>query len=79
MRLFSDDDRQARAALIQARQHLTEAAEVATGRDDDRFLDANDAVIDAERALPAWKRLDIDAGIYDHRGPDRTDDDTDEV
>lgn len=73
MRLFGDGDRQARAALIAARQQLAEAAAVATGRDDDRFLDANDAVIEAEAPLAWWQRLDIDAGLYDHRRDDDTD------
>lgn len=59
-----DNDRQARADLIAARQALAAAADGAT-EETDAYLVASARVIEAERALPAWKRVDIDAGLYD--------------
>ncbi|WP_033345597.1 hypothetical protein [Catenuloplanes japonicus] len=64
MPLFSDETRQHRAALIAARQNLTEVSDRDREVTDD-VLDANTAVIAAEQPLPWWQRLDIDAGTYD--------------
>jgi hypothetical protein len=63
VRLFSDETRKNRQALIAARQTLTDVS----ARDQevsDAFLDANDAVIAAEKPLKWWQRLDIDADLH---------------
>ena len=59
MPLFSDEDRKARAALRAAREELARISDRDRCESDD-FLDANDAVIEAEKPLPWWKRLDIE-------------------
>jgi hypothetical protein len=64
MPIFSDGTRRARQDLIAARRHLAATA-AASDKPTDAYRDANDAVIEAEKALPAWKRLDIDAGVHD--------------
>lgn len=57
-KLLSDADKTARAELRNAYRAL---AATAGGREETvEYLDANDRVIRAERALPWWKRLDID-------------------
>jgi hypothetical protein len=72
VRLFSDETRRKRQALIAAHQNL---ADVTSRIEDvtDEYLDANAAVIAAEQPLKWWQRLDIDAGMHA-----RTPDDTDE-
>jgi len=65
MRLFSDETRKNRQALIAARQTLTDVS--ARERDvTDAFCDANDAVIEAEKPLKWWQRLDIDTDLHTH-------------
>ncbi|OJF15517.1 hypothetical protein [Couchioplanes caeruleus] len=66
MRLFSDDTRRDRETLIQARQHLAEVSDRDRYESDD-YLDANDAVIDAEQPLKWWQRLDIDLDLHHRR------------
>lgn len=71
MRLFSDETREHRQALIEARQTLTDVS--ARDRDvTDAYLDANDAVIEAEKPLKWWQRLDIDSDLHT-REPDNSD------
>jgi hypothetical protein len=68
MRFMSEQTRAARAALRAARADLDRVAEQdAEGYrwyqevpESDEFLAANDRVIEAEKALPWWKRLDVD-------------------
>jgi hypothetical protein len=57
LKLFSDQDHIARAELREAIKAL--AATAGGTEETDAYLDANDRVIRAERALPWWKRLDI--------------------
>jgi hypothetical protein len=72
MRLFSDETRQHRQNLINARQTLADVS--ARDQDEtDAFLDANDAVIEAETPLKWWQRLDIDTDWHT-REPDDADD-----
>lgn len=56
-KLFTAADRIARAEL-RAAIHALNATAGGT-EETDEYLDANDRVIRAERALPWWKRLDI--------------------
>ncbi|MFI7598412.1 hypothetical protein [Actinoplanes sp. NPDC049681] len=63
MHLFSDDTRRDRATLAKARQHLAEVSD-RDGYPSEDYLDANDAVIDAEKPLRWWQRLDIDLELY---------------
>ncbi len=69
MKIFDDETRQHRADLITARQNLDavddQHSECADECED--YLAANQAVIDAEERLPAWKRLDIEFGFYPER------------
>jgi hypothetical protein len=63
VRLFSDETRNNRQALIEARQTLADVS----ARDQDvtdAYLDANTAVIDAEKPLKWWQRLDIDTDLH---------------
>jgi len=63
VRLFSDETRSNRQALIEARQNLADVS--ARDRDvTDAFCDANDAVIEAEKPLKWWQRLDIDTDMH---------------
>ncbi|RSM59468.1 hypothetical protein DMB66_27675 [Actinoplanes sp. ATCC 53533] len=65
MRFFSDETRTNRQALIAARQTLTDVS--AREQDvTDAYLDANDAVIEAEKPLKWWQRLDIDTDLHTH-------------
>ena len=71
MRLFSDETRTNRQALIEARQTLAKVS--ARDKDvTDAYLDANDAVIEAEKPLKWWQRLDIEFDLHT-REPDDND------
>ncbi len=61
MKIFNDGDRAARADLAAAHRNL-EAVPPSDGETPE-YLAANRAVVNAEKALPAWKRLDIDLGF----------------
>ncbi|MFF5297247.1 hypothetical protein [Paractinoplanes globisporus] len=63
MRLFRDETRTHRAALIAARRRLREVSD-RDGHVSDDFCDANAAVIEAEKPLRWWQRLDIDIDLY---------------
>lgn len=57
LKLFSDTDRVARAELRNAYSALDNLE--CAGFESEEYLDANQRVAEAERALPWWKRLDI--------------------
>lgn len=59
MHLFSPETRAARAELRTARERLAEVS-AASREETDEYLDANHAVIEAERPLKWWQRFDID-------------------
>jgi hypothetical protein len=63
VRLFSDDTGKNRKALIDARQRLADVSARDQEMTDD-VLDANAAVIDAEKPLKWWQRLDIDTDLH---------------
>jgi hypothetical protein len=62
MRLFSEKVRRHRQALIYARQHLNDVSEAQ--EETREYLDANHAVIDAEKPLKWWQRIDIDLDFH---------------
>lgn len=63
MQLFNEQIRRNRQALIEARQTLADVS-VRDGEVTDAFCDANAAVIEAEKALKWWQRLDIDTDLH---------------
>lgn len=62
MRLMSEQTRRARAVHRAAREELARVSE-RDGEETDATVEANSRVIETEKTLPWWKRIDIDCTV----------------